>query len=764
MATVLARRRREHRHPAGAVELLRAPERIRFACNPFENSRWWHADARTRGADGLLVAKTISDRNAIDTYAHEVRRILHLPIAELNAFVQEDGRMLLLQKDISRDQPWDEPTGRTRPIVIPTVLRRCLSNLVADVLETTCDHLLPDSAVAYRPGSADVVAETLIDVATDVHFGGKVFHWKFDLRNAFPSLPWPGVAEALAAIGYPPAFVEVVMALVKAPIVRHVKGRRVVVPNDRGCPVGLPESAILLNIFLKPLDEILGRQFPQVTYRRYSDDGIVVGAQRHIVVGAVRRTLVWAREHDVRLKSIHPDQGAASLVRDAREAPIPFLGAEIHADGDIRVPPEKVDRQIAKLRFMLDHTPEVSGAFEVIAGVSKYATDGRRCGVRAYDREDLQQSFEQFFSYAFALNEGDAMTFLDRVRRELGINPQLPPPSYPSLVWVAALGDPGAMQAGGPGNLHRNHPELLKAWFLSVVRKDGEQIDLSEVDGSLSGCASKWTSGTSAHLDEEEVGVPTDLETWMADGGDDRAVGDHSLLEEDGSDALSVGFSHEEVDGCSSFRMVGEEASLEALSPLTVSETDRSLRSVRFTPVTPVCTSSGAVDPAQQPEPPGRCDLDNAFVVHVVARRIGRRNANGGTVVGVQLHGEAGARPQLRYFYGRHEEAAVIDMIAALRDKAQRVGRRAVLVLLDHAALPKTLLRRDRAFRRPALLARVLELHAPHPVCVTVAGPWAAPSPLAASVRDACEARARVLQEQARILRTRRRASRGSLQ
>jgi hypothetical protein len=147
----------------------------------------------------------------------------------------------------------------------------------------------------------------------------------------------------------------------------------------------------------------------------------------------------------------------------------------------------------------------------------------------------------------------------------------------------------------------------------------------------------------------------------------------------------------------------------------------------------------------------------------MVARRIGRRHANGGTVVGVQLHDEAGT-PSLRYFHGRHEEAAVIAMIAELRDDAARAGHRAVLVLLDDADLPKALLRCDRAFRRPALFARVLELHAPHPVALTIAGPWAGTARLAARVREACETRTRALQEQRRTLRGRRRTSRGSLQ
>src|SRR5580658_6371400 len=137
IAIASAQGHRRRMVPADALAPLRCPQRIRYACNPNENLRWWHADARTRGADGALPADAFAPDGAVDIYADEVSRIVHLPKAELIKYVETDERMRLLQKDIPRDRPWEAPTGSTRPIVVPTVLRRCVSNLVADVLETT---------------------------------------------------------------------------------------------------------------------------------------------------------------------------------------------------------------------------------------------------------------------------------------------------------------------------------------------------------------------------------------------------------------------------------------------------------------------------------------------------------------------------------------------------------------------------------------------------------------------------------------------------
>ena len=739
--------------PATALKLLRDPARIHFACNPFENERWAHADARTTGADRQVVAESFADRTVVDTYAEEVTRIVHLSTAELIPFVQSDQRMLLLLKDISRDEPWDEPTGRTRPIVIPSVLRRCVSNLLADVLDATCDHLLPACAVAYRPGNHDVVAETIIDVASDVHFGGKYFYWKYDLRKAFPSLPWMLVRASLEAIGYQEAFVDVVLALVAAPVVREVTGQFVPVPNDKGCQAGLPESSILLNIVLKPIDEELLRSFPKLTYRRYSDDGVTLGAQRHVVVGAVRRILTWARANGLRLKDTSPDQGAQSLVLDIRAQVLPLLGAEIHADGDIHIRQAKLDRQIRKLTFMIAHTPEVIGDFELIAGTSKYAPGTR--GLCSYDRLDFQESFESFFSYAFALNEGDAYIFLDRVRDELRINPQLPPRIYTEHVWVAALGDLGAVQAGGHRNLHRTHPAILKQWFLyTTALKDKKPIDLEEVEGATSeseavgeergdsahgdGESAPGGAGSDVHVaDEEERDVDAPFLPYGEEDAGDDAEGP------EGPGAESLASSLPGTDDEEGFSDVEEQDSA------FLSETERSSRSVWFLSTSLADLSGRAEDVVQELEPPGPCAPDNCLVVHVVATRVARRREDGGTVVGVQEFERQGraSHARLNYCARQHEQSAVLELVAGLREQALRAGYKTVLILLDDAELPKTLLQNHRAFRRPGLFRLVLDLHAPHPLAVVIAGPWKPPPRLAVRVAGECDRRRRALRE-----------------
>lgn len=741
--------------PKDALSLLRNAQWIRRACNPFENERWWNADARTTGADNLVVAKEFGDRSVVERYAEQITKIINMTIDDLNTFVQTDPRMKLLVKNIDRDRPWDEPTGRRRPIVIPTILRRCLSNLVASVLETTTDHLLPNSAVAYRPGKKNAVTTAIIDVASNIHFGQKHFYWKYDLRNAFPSLPWPGVADALIAIGYEPTFVEFVIALVRAPLVRKSSKKLLPVPNRAGCQAGLPESALLLNIFLKPLDEELVRTFPQLTYARYADDGGLVEARRHIMVGAVRRVLHWAREHHLDLKGVSPDQGAQSLVQDIRETPLHFLGAVIEADGNIRIPPEKIDRQIRKLRYRLSRVPadlrSPARGVVVAAGWSKYRPGAGR-GRCTYDLVDVQRSALQFFSYAFPLNEGDAMTFLRRVQQDVGINVQRPPASFPSLVWVAALGDLGVAQAGGLRNLRGYNPARLRAWFLDTV----ERASASMAGAGDGAEYMPGTGGYSALSWKEGWEVPSSLLYGKVDTSANRFSESHAQADDvakgpagpmarsEAGAGLSEVRSREVSDDC---LKEGECSLSEGWSEEEEMSKDEciSMHSTRFFPTSPDSRpgiGADRVEPEGEPPIPGY--HKNVLCVHLLARRVARRDKRGGTIIVVHSVG-TGDAPRAFRFERMHEDAATVAVIRTLREDAAAEGHRAVLVLLDDSDLPKQLLQRDRAFRTPPLFARILELHAPHEVAVVLAGCCAPPTRLRRRLEDEVEAYERSL-------------------
>lgn len=719
--------------PPDALRLVCDAERIRFACDPFANSRFWHADARTRGADGKLVATELASRAAVDAYAAEVTSLLGLPIPELEVLVQRDPRMRLLVRNIRTQRPWDEPGAprKAREIVVPTVLRRCVSNLLAQVLEETADRILPSNAWAYRPGRRDAVVDAILSTASDIYFGKRVHVARYDVSNAFPSLPWSGVEQALLAVSYPVEFVAILMAFVRAPRVRLERnGRLQVVPADRGCGAGLPESAILLNIFLRPLDLEIATRFPSVGHPRYSDDGLLSGASRDAVVGAFRTVQRFMTVHRLSLKGVQPTMRATTAVRDLRTEPVEFLGATIQADGDVHVCTPKLERQLRKLRYLRSRVPTSLAAPEtslaIVAGRSMYAK-GR--ALRTYDFVDIQRCLLQFFLYCRALNEGQAVIFLRRAERELQMHFQKPPRHLPSLVWVAALGHQDAPQAGDPEILRSMKPSHIEQWFRALMtntatpQPDGFRDDVVDMtamnlDASVDGSAfptmesdgeSRGLRGGGERGSREDV-VPMGEPALIEGGGKPNPEIRSKVCE---GDLLSTRFSMSSA----SARIGADE--------LVDSDKPRALR----------------VSPALGP-------VGNVQVVHIVARRFARRNARGGgTVVGVQVLGAARELGAVVRLYRRtHESAAVVEAIHRLAEEA---GERGLVVLLETSDFPKQLLQRGRALRKPSFYARVLSLHAQAGVLV-VAGPWAAPTSLVRSVVDACVAAADALPKRRR--------------
>ena len=704
--------------PPDVLRLLHDKERIRFACDAFANSRFWHADARTRGADGKLVATELASRAAVEAYAAEVTSLLALPIPELEVFVQRDPRIGLLVRRIRTERPWDEPGAprKAREIVVPTVLRRCVSNLLAEVLEDTADGILPSNAWAYRPGRRDAVVDAILSTASDIHFGKRVHVARYDVSDAFASLPWSGVEQALLAVGYPPPFVAILMAFVRAPRVRLERGGKLqVVGGDRGCGAGLPESAILMNLFFRPLDLAIATRFPSVGHPRYSDDGLLSGARRDAVVGAFRTVQRFMTSHGLSLKGVQPAMRATTAVRDLRTEPVQFLGTTIHADGDVQVSRPKLERQLRKLLYLRSRVPTALGAPEtslaIVAGRSVYA-GGRP--LKTYDFVDIQRCLLQLFLYCRALNEGQAVIFLRRAERELQLQLQRSPRHLASLVWVAALGHQDAPQAGDQEVLRSMKPSHIEQWFRALMTNKATPLPDGIGDGVMD---------------------------VMARNPEAIVAGSASpIIESDGALGRREKGSSEAVVPCGGRVLIegGGEPNPQIRSKVCESE----LLSSRFS-LSSESERIGAdvlVDmnkPRAKRASPALGPVENARVVHVVARRFARRNARGGgTVVGIQVLGASSDGAVLRLYRRAHESGAVVEAVHALADEN---GQHSLVVLLETSDLPKQLLQSGRSLRKPSFYARVLALHGKRRTLV-VAGPWAAPASLVRSVADACAA------------------------
>ena len=300
-----------------SLELL-VPERHEWACNFGENPAWHHADARSRGQDGLRVVDALRKKSK-RKWAEDLYELVLLPAHEFVEAVPP-----LLVKTINEPKtrvpwgPWDDPfftmtantntygllaTGKARQVASPCVRRRMLDNLYEGVLIDTGDQMLSHDAWAYRPNRWDAVRTVIGQVQAKVRRGCQ-FWSKLDLKSFFPSIPWCLIRRALRSMGYPKDFIARLMGLVEAPLLDIDSNP---IPNSSGSQAGVRISGVLANIVLTELDVLIRSRFGKALgFWRYSDDIIFVHEDRKTVEHAVRLVRRWCQNNGLRLKAVAP--------------------------------------------------------------------------------------------------------------------------------------------------------------------------------------------------------------------------------------------------------------------------------------------------------------------------------------------------------------------------------------------------------------------------------------------------------------------------
>jgi hypothetical protein len=721
------------------MALLTDPERIRFACDPHENPRWSHAAVTTVGPDGILPAETFREgRESVARLAAELETAI---CRGPKAFEPPPLKVV----EIPKKEPWEldetplsEPSGvneecPTRQIVVRSVRGSCLSNHLAEVLTVTSNHNLPKSAVAYRPGRRDVVRETIVEAASGINAGGYFFA-KLDLKDAFNSLNRVKVAEALAAMAYPEEFIAWVMASTGAKRLRSVKGRWIQQPSQKGCPAGLPESAILLNILFREFDRRIEQDFQQVTYLRYSDDLLFLGKDEKSVGRAVNQLLIWCRAQGLQLKGVSPNQKALSLVQDVRGLRLTYLGAEIDEFGEIHLPEASQDAQKSRIRYRLDiaHRTET-----LVAGVSRYASPPGK-GVEAFDRADVVRSIRQFYGYWRPLNEGEAEGFLATVNACFGIKAEVDGGQY-EKVWAAALGRPVGRPGGGPSGPGKTSTQEIQRWIEQTVvpfieativeadpSRDGTYIE--DLDTEWDEVIQRLDSSGTNDGDEQENPSGNSFVT----GSPPSEVAAVSCTQGDASLGRVRGDSptQERCERRSGSTVAGEDFLFSTEADGSHAKACGFHRAPRG-PAGDGCEASGATP--QGTAPPGPPEVEELRLIFLSAIH----NVEGALVGSYEV---SRGGPSPKRFVGSlafPDERVETAVVRYLSQRLAAAGGAICVVLMDDAWLPKQLIQRWREFRSIGLFRQILELqrHA-----VVVMGPCRVPHALRLTLNGATQA------------------------
>lgn len=392
-----------HADPAEASALLHDPALLLWAANPWLNSHWHHARMTTRGRDGLTVLDAFGEVGAEREWIAKASALLKLELDSMR-----DQIPPLKLTPISKKPEWDPEYEQkeTRDIVVPCILRRVLSAHLAHILTITTKGRLSRAARAYVDGSPDPAPRMAKEVAKLTQ-KGHFFYVKFDIKDAFNSIGWKPLRQALLGMGYPQRFVDIVMVLVQAPVEKRVRGQWLRQPRSRGALAGLPESGILLNILMREIDERILREC-DVHYPRFSDDLVISGTTVGDVAKAAKLFVNWAWSVGLEVKGVPRRTDPTRLVKDIREDRLELLGIELDHQGDSHMPQGKVDGQQSKLSHFVQ---QAIRSPRLIVGRSKYASEAPQRGIETADQDDLDEMIWGFFKYWHPLNQAEAELF-----------------------------------------------------------------------------------------------------------------------------------------------------------------------------------------------------------------------------------------------------------------------------------------------------------------------------------------------------------------
>lgn len=693
------------------MRLLVDPRRIQEACDPYSNAAWKHAGQMTRGYDGLLVADAFAERGSVEKYAE---RLLAACEGDIQQFTSAVAAEPLKITSIPKREPWEEDEAleglggnedasrkvvqEVRDIAIRSVFGRCVSNHIAAILSDCVDHLLPNVAIAYRPGRPNAVQGAILEAAqaiTEDH----VFWVKLDVRDAFNTMVRGRVAEELRVLGFEEDFINRVLAVVGAPRRRRVRGQWVEVPNDHGCPAGMPESSIMMNVLFRRFDLEMVNGHRGIFYRRYSDDLLFIARSRQDAEKALKELLRWARNVGLKVKNVSPNQGPASLVQDIRTEHLLFLGAEIGPDGDIHIPADALQGQMRKVehRMTLAHREG-----HLVASVSRYATGASIDDtIETYDWEDIQRSVLQFCGYWDGLNKVEAQGFLARVEGEFSFEPTSTTGPC-RKVWAATLGCADDTIGGG-----KTDRVMIRESFTTRVRdavlpliKDA-LLDEKDHTKETSDYGKDSVSSTGdggplmGHRYREEESMADDS-SWPTPGKD-VPDGDSAPRDED---AYEPGCSATGIRGFARAPRGSSDEGVEA---------------------------SGATTPGPA-VPPSRPVLKETFLVFL-AHRVVETDRGDAVIVGTaEFDTTTGMPSEIGIPVMVYEPEATggglpaeVVVVEHLRQRlAQLPPEARVVVAMESGWLVKLLLQRGREFRSTGLFQRIRELHAHGPRLVVV--------------------------------------------
>jgi RNA-directed DNA polymerase len=302
--------------------LMKIENVMKRVYEPMRLKEAWHQVRKNAGSAGI-------DRITVEDFERRIKELAPIIVKKLKEgkYRFKPARRVYIKK---------ENSNKLRPLGIPVVMDRIVSQSMNTVLQEVFDHTFTETNYGFRPGKSQAMA--VKELQSYVQEGYK---WcaSIDLKSFFDEIPHNLILKLLRRGISDEGFITLIARALKSGVVIDGKFEK----TTKGCPQGSPVSPILSNIVLNELDQELERR--RLKFVRWADDFVIVCKSER----AAKRILESITNYlELELKlPVNKEKSVAVKVHE-----ITFLGFQISSTKRIKISGKAIKKFNDRVRLM----------------------------------------------------------------------------------------------------------------------------------------------------------------------------------------------------------------------------------------------------------------------------------------------------------------------------------------------------------------------------------------------------------------------------
>ena len=207
-------------------------------------------------------------------------------------------------------------TNETRPLGIPTVRDRIVQAAIVNVIEPIFERDFAEQSYGFRPGRG---CKDALRQVNELLKKGHHYVVDADLKSYFDKIPHDQLMDRLKTKIADGPLLLLIEAFLKASILDAMSEWN----PEAGAPQGAVLSPLLSNIYLDPMDQLLGQAGFEMV--RYADDFVILCRTPEEAQKALETVREWVAENGL---TLHPEK---TKIVDVRNEGFDFLGYHFKA-------------------------------------------------------------------------------------------------------------------------------------------------------------------------------------------------------------------------------------------------------------------------------------------------------------------------------------------------------------------------------------------------------------------------------------------------